>query len=86
LPEAIVACELWLEANPASADAHALLGVIRQAGGDPAGAETCFRRALYLDPEHDEALTHLALLLERRGDRGAGLVRRRARHAREARP
>jgi chemotaxis protein methyltransferase WspC len=39
-----------------------------------------YRKALYLDPHHLEALIHLACALERRGDtKGAHVFRNRAR-------
>jgi chemotaxis protein methyltransferase WspC len=42
--------------------------VILQAHGDATGAEDAFRKALYLDPGHREALTHAMLLLSQRGE------------------
>ena len=61
------------------APTHFLLGSIRQAAGDRAGAEAEFARAVYLDPEQDEALLALALLARRRGDVAAEAgYRRRA--------
>ena len=64
-----------------SAEWYSLLGVIDLAAGRAGDAEASFRRALYLDPDHREALTHLAMLCERRGDAGpaSGLRRRLAR-------
>jgi chemotaxis protein methyltransferase WspC len=74
-----------LRATPADAAAHALLGTIKQAAGDLPAAEDAFNRALYLDPTHYEALVHLALLRERRGDAaGAAHLRKRAARARPA--
>jgi len=73
----------------ASARGYFLLGIIRQAAGDRAGAEAHLNRAVYLDAQHDEALLALALLARRRGDAAAeaGYLRRaeRARSRREAR-
>jgi len=37
------------------------------ASGRTDEAESCYRKALYLEPRHAEAVTHLALLVERRG-------------------
>jgi len=54
------------EAGP-SAGGYCLLGTIRGAGGDAKAADALYRKALYLDPGHREALAHLALLLESGG-------------------
>jgi len=61
------------------AGAHFLLGIIHQAAGDRPAAEAELTKAVYLDPEHDEALLALALLARRKGDVAAeALFRRRA--------
>lgn len=80
LDDARAACERAVRAGP-TAEWFSLLGVIELAAGRGAAAEDAFRRALYLDPDHREALTHLAMLCDRRGDCGpaAGLRRRLAR-------
>jgi chemotaxis protein methyltransferase WspC len=59
-----------------SADAFSLLGVIQQARGDRAAAVVAFRKALYLDPGHREALTHAMLLSDQQGDAGRATVLR----------
>jgi chemotaxis protein methyltransferase WspC len=59
-----------------SADAFSLLGVIQQARGDRAAAAAAFRKALYLDPGHREALTHAMLLSAEQGDAGRAAVLR----------
>jgi chemotaxis protein methyltransferase WspC len=51
-----------------SADLYTLLGVLHHARRDDAEAGRCFARALNLDPEHREALTHLMLLSQLQGD------------------
>ena len=62
-----------------TAPAYCLMGMIYQAAGDRGRAEDCFRKAVYLDPNHDEALLALALLAEHRGDQKAAAgFRRRA--------
>ncbi|QDU22690.1 CheR family methyltransferase [Urbifossiella limnaea] len=80
LDAARAACERAVRAGP-SAEWYSLLGVIDLAAGRAGDAESSFRRALYLDPDHREALTHLAMLCDRRGDAGpaSGLRRRLAR-------
>ena len=53
--------------------------LIHDAGGNLPEAERQYRRALYLDQNHQEAMMHLALLLERQGRAGAArLMRERA--------
>jgi len=53
---------------------------VELAGGRRADAEAAFRRALYLEPHHEQALTHLALERARQGDRReADRLRRRIR-------
>lgn len=60
-------CETLLQSGHHQAAVFYLLGLIHDAGGEAGAAETCFRKALYLEPDHLEALTHLALAAERRG-------------------
>ena len=61
------------------APAHFLLGIILQAAGNRAEAEVELTKAIYLDPEHDEALLAMALLARRKGDMAAeAFYRRRA--------
>jgi chemotaxis protein methyltransferase WspC len=80
--EAIALCEHDLRLRGPSAAAFHLMGMIRQAAGDRRRAEDCFRKAVYLDPGHDEALLALALCAERRGDAAAAAgFRRRAERA-----
>ena len=69
LAEAAAGCTAYLGWHGPSAGALYLLGVISDAAGDPSRAVDCYRKVLYLDPVHHEALAHLALLLERQGDR-----------------
>ncbi|HWT37906.1 MAG TPA: CheR family methyltransferase, partial [Paraburkholderia sp.] len=70
-------------------DAFYLLGLIADARGHGADAADFYRKALYLDPAHYEALTHLAALLDMGGDRaGAQNLMQRAQRsaARAAQP
>jgi chemotaxis protein methyltransferase WspC len=72
-----------MRAHGPSAPAYVLLGLIRQAAGNAAQAEHCFGRAVYLQPDHYEALIHLPLLLEHRGETAvATVLRQRAQRAR----
>jgi chemotaxis protein methyltransferase WspC len=85
LPEAADIARKYLEAHPASADAYYLLGVIADARGEQTEARGFYKRALYLDPGHGEALTHLAAVLGLEGDRaGAQLLLARAERAERA--
>lgn len=82
LEAAATLCETFMRAHGPSAPAYVLLGLIRQAAGDPQQAEHYFNRAVYLQPDHYEALIHLAFLLERRGDTArAAVLRQRAQRA-----
>ena len=77
--DAIEQCEAHMRRSGPSADAFHLMGLVREASGNPAEAERCYRKALYLDPQHREVLMHLALLLERAGEsRESQLLRKRA--------
>jgi len=82
LAEARAAGERLLREQGPGADVFCLLGTIRGANGDSSAADALYRKALYLEPAHPEALAHLALLLEARG-RGdqARVLRARLRRA-----
>lgn len=71
LDEAKRLCNDYLRTQPSSAHALHLLGLIHDAQGDAARAGDCYRKALYLDPQHQEALLHLAYLLEKQGELNA---------------
>jgi chemotaxis protein methyltransferase WspC len=60
-------CEAYLRGHADSPQAWYLLGLIRDAAGEK-GAIECYRKALYLDPEHYETLLQMALLAERDGN------------------
>jgi chemotaxis protein methyltransferase WspC len=68
LREAIGCCERNLSRYGPSAEAYYLLGVVRDAAGERDRAAECYRRAVYLEPNHAEALTHLALFSQTQGD------------------
>jgi len=79
LREAGELCEIHLKKHGPSSQAYYLLGVVRDAGGDLPGAKDCYRKVLYLEPTHTEALLHLALCFENHGDWGmAQRLRERA--------
>ena len=68
LEEAATLCKTYLSQNLTSAEAYVLLGEVHQALGNDEQAEQCFQKAVYLKPNYYEALFHLALLQENRGD------------------
>lgn len=67
LAEATRVCEAHLRKRADCAEAYYLLGVIRDSAGD-ATAVDCYRRALYLEPNHYESLLQMAMLSQRNGD------------------
>jgi chemotaxis protein methyltransferase WspC len=71
LAEAVEGCERHLRQRGPSAEAYYLLGLLRDATGDGPGAAENYRRVVYLEPEHVEALMHLALCMEKHGDAAA---------------
>jgi chemotaxis protein methyltransferase WspC len=78
LDQALALCAAEQVTAGPSAELFALLGLLHQARREPAEAADCYRKALYLDPDHGEALTHLMLLSEQEGDRDqAARLRRR---------
>ena len=56
------------------------MGLVLDASGNPAEAVNCYRKALYLDPNHEEVLVHLTLLLEKTGRRSEAQVLRKRTH------
>lgn len=78
LDQAATLCEQHMQTHGPSPQAFHLLGLIHDARGNPYRAADYYRKVLYLDPQHAEALIHLACLLERQGDdTGARLLRAR---------
>ena len=68
LVEALECCERNSRGQPASAETHHLIGLLHDAAGRVPEAAEHYRKALYLDPQHSEALAHLAVALQKRGD------------------
>ncbi|HUF20997.1 MAG TPA: CheR family methyltransferase [Burkholderiales bacterium] len=82
LTEAIQRGEAFLRDHGPSAQVYHLMGLAHDASGMPEQAEHYYRKALYLDPAHHEALIHLAFLLEKHGDSaGAQRLHMRAKRA-----
>ena len=66
--EALAYCEHHLRGAPASAETFHLIGLLHDAAGRVSEAAVHYRKALYLDPQHREALVHLAVVLQKEGD------------------
>lgn len=85
LREAAEICTAHLRAHGPSPAAHYLSGLICDASGDASRAAEHYRKAIYLAPNHADALLHLALLTEKQGDLAAARrLRDRARRAEHA--
>lgn len=77
--DALAQCRAHLDLHGVSADALHLLGLLQDAAGDMHQAQAAYRKALYLDPTHREALLHLAALVASSGDiEGARRLQARA--------
>lgn len=82
LADATKLCAQHLKSHGPSAEAFYLMGLLHDADGRPAEAVEFYRKAIYLDPVHHEALVQLALLRERLGDHAAAqALNERARKA-----
>jgi len=82
LPSALTMCREFLNKHPVHVQAHFLMGLIHEALDNAEKAEEFFNKALYLDPDHSEALNHLSFVVEHRGDKvRAAHLRRRAQRA-----
>lgn len=68
LTEARAAAERHIAAFGPSAEVFYLLGLAQDADDAEEEAARNYRKALYLAPDHRQALAHLRLLLQRRGD------------------
>lgn len=77
--EARAACERYLQQYEPVAQVFYWLGLLSDLGGQPAQAQGLYRKALYLQPQHPEALAQLAALLASQGDvAGARRLQERA--------
>lgn len=82
LGDASAAADAHLGTFGPSAEVFYLLGLIADADARTDEAAAFYRKTLYLDPAHYEALTHLATLLDMQGDRaGAHRLTQRAARA-----
>ena len=72
-------CHAHIKQKGASAQAFYLLGLVQDANDCKEQAREFYRKALYLQPNHYDALMHLALLTKSLGDaNGARLLQARA--------
>ncbi|RON64224.1 chemotaxis protein CheR [Pseudomonas fluorescens] len=82
--EARAACEQFLRSHEPVAQVFYWLGLLSDVAGSALEAQSYYRKALYLEPQHPEALMHLAALLQAQGD-SAGARRLQERAARSGR-
>ncbi len=82
--EARAVCEQYLRSHEPVAQVFYWLGLLSDVAGSALEAQGFYRKALYLDPQHPDALMHLAALLQSQGDT-AGARRLQARAARSER-
>lgn len=64
-------CEAFIHSQRACPRAFYLLALVEDSAGNGHSALALYRRVLYLQPDHHEALVHLAVLIERSGDSAA---------------
>ena len=82
--EARAACESYLRSHEPVAQVFYWLGLLSDVAGSAFEAQGFYRKALYLEPQHPDALMHLAALLQSQGDT-AGARRLQDRAARSER-
>jgi chemotaxis protein methyltransferase WspC len=66
--EARAACERYLQRHEPVAQVFYWLGLLSEVAGSTGEAQSFYRKALYLQPQHPEALAQLAALLAAQGD------------------
>ena len=67
LADAAALCERHIRADATCAEGYYLMGLVKDAEKD-SDAIVFYRKAIYLNPKHYEALIHAALWLEKSGD------------------
>ncbi|WP_247257941.1 CheR family methyltransferase [Pseudomonas moorei] len=84
--QARAACESYLRSHEPVAQVFYWLGLLSDVAGSVLEAQGFYRKALYLEPQHPDALMHLAALLQSQGDtvRARRLQDRAARSERAA--
>ncbi|MEQ1862404.1 MAG: CheR family methyltransferase [Chthoniobacteraceae bacterium] len=84
LAEVEAICEASIQQSGPSAQAHFLLGLVNDAADRAVAATAHYRKAIYLNPQHHDALLHYSLLTARHGDANAALaLRKRAQRCTE---
>ena len=82
LDTALTDIQAALQSSPPSAELYQLLGSIQLSQGRLSEARDALRRAVYLDPDHEESLLQLAIVYQGLGDDShATRYRRRAARA-----
>ncbi len=74
--EALELCESLLEISGPDAEVFYLSGLLHETEGRSGVAEEYYRKALYMNPHHSEALAHMALMVEASGDRKKAAILR----------
>ena len=69
--QALKLCEEYLQSVPESADCYFLMGAIYRSSGDDKKSQSMLKKAIYLDPNHEQAIALLLHLAEERGDDAA---------------
>ena len=78
MEKALSLCRSYLEKDRPCAEVYYLMGLIHESCDRDTEAEECYRKSLYLDPDHLETLIHAGLMYERRHDHEkAALLRNR---------
>ena len=85
--DAIELCMIYLKQNPESADGYYMLALVKDLNGESAEAGSLLRKAIYLNPNHEQALVMAALLAEKNGDIEAAIsYKRRAKRVAQRKP
>jgi chemotaxis protein methyltransferase WspC len=66
--EAIHLCEVHLKTYGESAEVFYIMALLKDSTDEDGKGENYYRKTLYMDPEHVEAMHHLASLLEIKGE------------------
>ena len=71
-----------LKREPSNPEVHFLCGIVAEAAKRDEAAEAHYRKALYLQPDHEGALRHMSLLLRSQGrhEAATNLNRRASKH------
>ena len=69
--KAMMLCQEYIASYPESAQAYYLQGMIYHSLNNVKQAESCLRKAIYLDPNHEQAMALSMLLAQERGDKDA---------------